>query len=119
MGTPKKWENVAWYKLGAKPGEKGSAVFAGHVDSKSGPAVFFNLKDLKKGDLVKNEKGVTLIFQVYDKHAYPRNDAPLQRIFGYTSVQVIRLITCTGNFNYEAHTHKKRLTVSAVLLAEK
>ena len=38
---------------GAVPGEQGPAVIAGHVDSRSGPAVFFRLDELAPGDRVE------------------------------------------------------------------
>ncbi|MCZ8495870.1 class F sortase [Priestia sp. Y58] len=47
-------------------GGKGNAVLAGHVDSKTGPAVFYNLKNLKKDDeiTVRDAQGTTLTFVV-------------------------------------------------------
>ncbi len=33
MDVPKNAMNVAWYNLGPKPGEKGNAVMAGHLDT--------------------------------------------------------------------------------------
>src|SRR5687768_1091778 len=39
MDVPQDVNNVAWYKLGPLPGQPGNAVLAGHLDSKTGPAV--------------------------------------------------------------------------------
>ena len=52
IGVPNGTQNVAWYKEGAKPGQKGNAIIDGHVDSYKGPAVFFNLKKLNKNDKI-------------------------------------------------------------------
>src|SRR5258708_18541677 len=53
MDIPTKVIDVAWYKLGYKPGEKGSAVIDGHYDTVTGAgAVFYNLGKLTSGDNV-------------------------------------------------------------------
>ena len=72
MGTPtgeNKYNDVAWYKDGAKPGEEGRAVIAGHLDNGFGSsAVFANLDKLKKGDLivVLSKDGSSSVFNVFD-----------------------------------------------------
>ncbi len=50
MGVPDNGHDVAWFKLGARPGEEGNAVIAGHVDDQKGPAIFYHLDKLTKGD---------------------------------------------------------------------
>ncbi len=79
MDVPKKVENIGWYSLGVKPGAKGNAVIAGHLDTKTGaPAVFFNLSILEPGDLIQvtDEKNNVLTFVVQKKEAYPTDDFP-------------------------------------------
>ena len=48
------------------PGQNGPSVIAGHVDSFTGPAVFFNLKSLNPGDRVTVglSSGQSVAFQV-------------------------------------------------------
>src|SRR3989338_630451 len=59
MDVPKGPSNAAWYKLGPRPGEEGSAVIAGHEGWKEGtPAIFDNLHTLRKGDRVTIENAV-------------------------------------------------------------
>src|SRR3954469_11334251 len=53
LETPRRWQEVGWYKPGPEPGERGPAVVAGHVDSKTGPAVFYRLHWLRRGDLIR------------------------------------------------------------------
>jgi hypothetical protein len=48
--VPSRWEVAGWYAPGTRPGDPGSAVILGHVDSKRGPAVFFRLRELRQGD---------------------------------------------------------------------
>jgi hypothetical protein len=52
MEVPKDFSVAGWYTGGPRPGEVGPAVIAGHVDSKRGPAVFYRLGELRKGDRV-------------------------------------------------------------------
>src|SRR5580692_9026055 len=50
--VPTDIQQPGWYRLGPSPGEIGSAVILGHVDSYQGPAVFFKLRTLVAGDLI-------------------------------------------------------------------
>jgi LPXTG-site transpeptidase (sortase) family protein len=113
MGVPKDFHSVGWYKDGAMPGDHGNAVMAGHVDSKTGPAVFYKLESLKKGDqiIVSDKEGKRLTFEVIRTEAYPRKNAPVDQVFGFSYRKKMNLITCTGNFNRDEGTHEKRLVV--------
>ncbi|WP_315906597.1 sortase [Priestia koreensis] len=113
MDVPKKVNNVGWFEPGVRPGGKGNAVLAGHVDSKTGPAIFFNLKKLKAGDeiILTDKYKNSLTFVVQDKESYLRDDAPLQKIFGPASESYLNLITCTGKFDRSVGTHQERLVV--------
>ncbi|WP_010529381.1 class F sortase [Lentibacillus jeotgali] len=113
MAVPEDFRITGWYEQGAKPGERGSAVIAGHVDDKTGPGVFFDLEDLQKGDEVEvlNDKGDKLVFEVVDKQVFPMDDAPVKDIFGYTSRRMLNLVTCTGPFDESRGGHIDRLVV--------
>lgn len=113
MGVPADDRNVGWYEPGVQPGAKGNSVLAGHVDNKTGPAVFFYLKKLKAGDevIIEGENGETLTFEVLDKKVFPMDDAPVDKIFGYSSRRALNLITCTGPFEREKGGHIDRLVV--------
>lgn len=121
MGVPQEINNVGWFEPGVNPGNRGSAVLAGHVDSKTGPAIFFNLRDLKQGDeiFVTDEKGATLTFVVKKQESYPRESAPIDEIFQTSEGQNLNLITCSGTFNRSKGTHEERLVVFAELKKEK
>lgn len=117
MDEPSTMEDVAWYEGGYMPGEQGSSVLAGHVDSRTGPAIFFDLHKLEQGDeiILTDEDGEEKVFVVQKSESYDRNNAPLQQIFGYSYRSQLNLITCTGEFNSEAGTHDERLVVYTVL----
>src|SRR5260370_32778816 len=47
------WGSAFWWKFGAKPGQPGNAVLAGHVDRNDGSrAVFWNLGRVQPGDQI-------------------------------------------------------------------
>ncbi|MFD1031680.1 class F sortase [Metaplanococcus flavidus] len=117
MEAPADVHTIGWYEPGTKPGNKGNAVLAGHVDGLSQPGTFFNLKKLEPGDLihVTGTDGTELTFTVTDKQAYAPEDAPLNDIFGSSSKPKLNLITCTGTFDTESGHYEERLVVYAEL----
>lgn len=117
MDVPKSYETVGWYKLGPRPGMRGNAVIAGHLDSKTGPAVFWRLRELRPGDsiLVIGADGVEHRFTVRVMENYPYNNAPLERIFGSTDQISLNLITCGGIFDRGSQNYDKRLVVYTTL----
>lgn len=108
MGVPEDENQVGWFEPGVKPGRKGNAVVAGHVDSKTGPAIFYRLDQLTKGDevLIIDEAGNTLRFRVSKTKRYDTKTAPIEEIFGATSNRSLNLITCSGTFGDEGYDER-------------
>lgn len=117
LQPPSRWEEAGWYARGVVPGSTGPAVIAGHVDSVSGPAVFFRLRELRVGDQVRvtRRDHRVLTFVVDDVQSYPKAVFPTQAVYGPTPLPVLRLVTCTGDFDYRAHSYLDNLVVSAHL----
>lgn len=113
MDVPKEWANVGWFEKGFRPGERGSAVIAGHLDSTSGPAVFWKLGSLRAGDTVsvRRTDGSTRVFAVVGGETYVFNQAPLARIFGKAARPMLNLVTCNGTFDAGSQNYDKRLVV--------
>ncbi len=117
MDVPKRWDQVAWYQKekwgGTVPGAPGNAVIAGHLDSTTGPAVFWDLEKLKEGDEVAviDEKGKTTRFRVFKKAIYYDDNAPLLEIFGPTEQARLNLITCDGKWDPVRKSYDRRLVV--------
>ena len=116
METPgqRPWNDVGWYRAGPRPGERGSAVIAGHLDRPGGnPAVFWRLRELRVGEsvLVVDAHGKTLRFQVTALMFYPPQVAPLQNIFGNTGGTFLNLTTCAGDWIPTQHQTALRLVV--------
>jgi len=80
--VPHAWNTAGWYDQGPRPGQPGPAVILGHVDSKTGPAVFYRLRDLRPGDVVRVglTNGRTLVFRVKRTERYPKNKFPTEAV---------------------------------------
>ncbi len=114
MDVPKGRDNVAWFNLGSRPGENGSAAIAGHYGWKGGkPLVFNDLHTLRMGDklYVEDEKGKTTSFVVRRSQRYdPKADA--SAVFGSSDNRAhLNLITCEGVLDKVTQTYSQRLVV--------
>lgn len=113
VGVPNGRADVAWYKLGPRPGAEGSAVIVGHTGQKPGPAtVFDNLPKLRKGDsvYVKDAKGHTITFIVRQVQTYSP-DAIVPEVFTSAGGAHLNLVTCEGVWSNAEHGFTKRLVV--------
>lgn len=92
---------AGWYKYGPTPGQEGSAVILGHVDTTKGPAVFYRLIDLKVGDRIyvtlANRKQV--VFSVIGVRQYLKAKFPDQLVYGPRTYSALQLVTCGGSFD--------------------
>ncbi|MGK4581057.1 class F sortase [Kitasatospora sp. HPMI-4] len=91
---------TGWYRDGVTPGQRGTAIVAGHVDTHEGPAVFYRLGTLRKGDQVEitGADGGTGFFVVDAAEVYPKDDFPDEKVYGPARDSQLRLITCGGGF---------------------
>jgi hypothetical protein len=94
------WGQVAWYDRGTKPGGLGIAQMYGHVDTYSGPAVFWNLSKLAAGDTVRIAygHGAPLTFRVMWSKSYPSKALPMSWMLHTRNTRAMALITCAGVF---------------------
>ncbi len=116
MAVPQRDENVAWYNMGFRPGEEGSAVMAGHYDTKTGaPAVFFRLAEVTAGDeiVVIDKQGRELSFRVKKSQLYDHDAVPMEEVFNTKGNSQLNLITCQGTFDDSAQIYSKRMVVYA------
>ena len=101
LEVPTDYGDTGWWSGGARPGENGPAVIVGHVDSKTGPAVFFRLSELRPGAeiVVVRRDGSRVRFTVQGSERYPKDEFPTARVYGDTDGSTLRLITCGGVFD--------------------
>lgn len=119
MAVPDNIHEVSWFQPGYRPGQNGRAVIAGHVDGVEGPAVFWDLTQLKKGDKVIVEgEGKQLSFQIYAMESVLLEMADVSAVFSYTSSPELVLITCSGAYSRTLGTREERLIVYASYIDE-
>ena len=93
-------EATGWYRLGPTPGELGTAVIVGHVDTDSQPAVFHRLPELRKGELIEvnREDDRVATFTVESVETFPKTSFPAGRVFDSTDRARLVLVTCGGTW---------------------
>ena len=114
---PHRWDTAGWYAAGTRPGDPGSAVILGHVDSRSGPAVFYRLRELRRGDLVEVARadGSTVRFTVQRVQEYPKARFPTADVYYPTLTPMLRLVTCGGAFDRNVRHYLDNVIVFATL----
>ena len=117
LQVPGDFGRAGWYTGGPTPGEQGPAVIAGHVDSRSGPAVFYHLRELAPGDVVQVRRadGAALRFTVEGVRQYPKAALPRVAVFGPVPYPALRLVTCGGTFDHHRRSYRDNLVVDARL----
>ncbi|MEU3370126.1 class F sortase [Streptomyces sp. NPDC006660] len=102
QAPPPQDPNLAgWYQNGVAPGMRGTSVIVGHVDNMKGPAVFYGLGSLQKGNHIDVARfdGRTAVFEVYGVEVFSKETFPGARVYGDTGHPELRVITCGGGFS--------------------
>ncbi len=117
LDVPKDYKLAGWWSSGPKPGADGAAIVVGHVDSKTGPGVFYRLKQTKVGDeiTVHRADNSTVVFVVDAVRQYAKQSLPTSVVYGSTPTPSIRLITCGGSFDPKAKSYRDNVVVFAHL----
>ena len=108
-----------WFRMGVSPGQVGSAVILGHVDSTEGPAVFYRLRFMQKGDRVTVQlaDGVITHFVVSGVATYPNEQFPARKVYGSHGFSGLQLVTCGGEFDHETDSYQSNVVVYTTLVA--
>jgi len=108
---------AGWYTGSVTPGQDGSSVILGHVDSYEGASVFFAIKNLNPGDLVTivRADGSTAIFAVDGVQKVAKVAFPSSAVYGNTAYPSLRLVTCGGPFNSATGEYQDNIVVYAHL----
>jgi len=91
---------AGWYQESVPPGSAGNSVLVGHVDTRKGPAVFYALGALHRGDTIDITRADTSTaeFSVDAVEVYAKTDFPTDRVYAATVRPELRLITCGGGY---------------------
>jgi len=124
MEIPSDVRTVGWYEpfpgVGVSPGEPGTAVIAGHVDSRTqGRGAFWSLRDLRPGDIIEidHEDGTSTRWRIDEVVRYPKTDIPIEEIFTFEGDERLALITCGGEFDRSLGAYLDNYVVTASPLA--
>ena len=113
------WSLPWWYDVGPSPGQSGSAVILGHVDSAlGGLGVFFRLGDVQAGQRVDVTlaNGTTTHWTVTSVHLYADADFPDALVYARSGPPALRLVTCGGAFDGSTHEYESTFVVTATLV---
>ncbi len=112
-------QRAGWFSRSSRPGDEGPAVILGHIDSKTGPAVFFRLHELVAGAtvIVDTASGRRVAFTVNRVEQVSKDAFPTNEVYGPVFGRQLRLITCGGSF--DRSTGHYRDNVIAFLTAKK
>lgn len=108
---------AGWYDRSVTPGAEGTSVILGHVDDYAGPSVFFNIKNLREGDLidVTRTDGITAVFTVDGVQKATKTGFPTNDVFGNVPYPALRLVTCGGPFDPSTGEYLDSIIVYAYL----
>jgi hypothetical protein len=108
---------AGWYTNGPAPGGLGPAVILGHLDSATGPAVFYRLAQLRVGGtvVVSRDDGSRLTFVVTRVASFPVDAFPSDQVYGPTIEPELRLITCGGAYSLVQRRYQQNVVVFAAL----
>jgi LPXTG-site transpeptidase (sortase) family protein len=116
LQVPSSASVAGWYTGSPRPGDTGPAVIAGHIDSVSGPGVFFRLAQLRPGDRVYVRRADTTLaeFRVTQVQAYAKDKFPTAAVYGPAPDPELRLISCGGAFDPARRSYLSNIVVYAV-----
>ena len=116
--VPPDVRTVGWYRFSPVPGEPGSSVLLGHVDSSTqGPGAFFHLASLEPGTKVRVllADHSTRSFRVVARRSYLKSRLPAT-VFARTGRPLLTLVTCGGPFDAAIGHYRDNVVVYAVPL---
>jgi sortase (surface protein transpeptidase) len=118
VSVPRSFAVPGWYKFGPSPGQEGSAVILGHVDSYHGPAVFYRLATLRLGNrvIVKEADRKTLTFSVIGLREYSKAHFPARVVYGPRKYAALQLVTCGGVFDRRTGHYLSNIVVFTALV---
>ncbi|GAA4972265.1 sortase [Pseudonocardia tropica] len=110
--VPQDYHRVGWFDRGTAPAP---TVLLGHVDSRDGPAVFIDLRDLAPGDVIEvgRDDGSVDRYAVERTEQTPKDAFPTFAVFGGASPDQLRLVTCAGDFDRGALSYLDNMVVHA------
>jgi len=109
---------AGWYTGSPRPGDIGSSIIIGHIDSFKGPGIFYHLRQLRPGERVyiRQADGKLAVFRVTAVRMYLKAKFPTAAVYGPTPNAQLRLITCGGAFDQTTHHYLSNVVAFATLV---
>jgi sortase (surface protein transpeptidase) len=109
---------AGWFDRSVTPGQEGTSVILGHVDNFTGPSVFFSIKMLRPGEIIKivRADGDTAVFSVDGVQEVAKAVFPASIIDEKTRYPELRLITCGGPFDTATRQYLDNIVVYSHLV---
>ena len=107
---------LGWYRFGPAPGDGGSVVLAGHVDSRRfGVGPLAALQTIDVGERIEVVIGSDEVrsYRVDSIETFDRKALP-SAVFARTGPERLRLVTCTGPYLPDTGGYQQNLVVTAV-----
>ncbi|MFD3657327.1 class F sortase [Streptomyces sp. NPDC058620] len=115
-------QTVGWYGSGTEPGTEGAALFVGHVDTETKPAVFYGLSAARPGEKVRVTRadGTIAVFTIDDVQVFTRERFDARKAYGprEDGRAELRLITCGGTYDRKSRSYTANVVVSAYLTGQ-
>ncbi|MGP3633514.1 class F sortase [Streptomyces sp. 24-1644] len=115
-------QTVGWYGSGTEPGTEGAALFVGHVDTETKPAVFYGLSAARPGEKVRVTRadGTIAVFTIDDVQVFTRERFDARKAYGprKDGRAELRLITCGGTYDRKSRSYTANVVVSAYLTGQ-
>jgi hypothetical protein len=117
VAVPKRPDVAGWYEAGPRPGQDGPAVILGHVDSRAGPGIFFDLVRLPRGAVIEVDRadGSTATFRVTRVSRVAKTRFPTDLVYAPTLEPTLRLVTCGGSFDESRRSYRDNVIAFASL----
>jgi sortase (surface protein transpeptidase) len=118
MQVPTNFADTGWFEPGPEPGEQGAAIIVGHLNSRSGPAVFQRLRELRVGQVItiRLKGGSTVRYVAKSMIRVSKSRFPTNRVYARTKQPTLRLITCAGKLNRSTGHHPDNYIVFASIV---
>lgn len=113
--VPDQGEMAGWYRYGEHPGEAGPTVIGAHVDWDGEPGVFVDLEQLTEGELIRvvDSDGQSFTYEINELQQHKKDRFPTFDVYGTTTEDTLRLVTCAGPFDQQQRRHRDNLIVFA------
>ncbi len=116
LDVPPDARTLVWYRHGPSPGERGSAVIAGHLNWRGVTGLFADVANTPVGAVVTvaYDDGSQRSFTVTTVELVPKPAVAVNGVFARDGARVLRLVTCGGEFDDDVNSYRSNVVVTAV-----